>query len=299
MSTKRFLEFSQPLLRGEIISRPNRFIMRVKIGDTIHDSHCPVTGKIFNIDFKHSQKISCLVSQVDSFKKESKRKTQYTVEAISFDPDPENGYGSSVTKTEKQYVGINQIKANRYVEYFLSQNLLPFLPVEPSTTIRREVKIGNSKIDFLVGGNHYLEIKTPLGMATFKETPQSAHIHFLAPNTTRAGSVAGNRLLKHFLQLNEIVTLPPLSTLTDDHLSSLSTFSPWKASVCLVFLYDAPLFQPPASPDRLPVQQVVESCLRDGVSYHQINLRVSPRGVELIETMPLFSDGSVSEKSSG
>jgi sugar fermentation stimulation protein A len=151
MSPKRFFRFSEPLLRGEVLSRPNRFLMMVKIGESVHEAHCPATGKIFNIDFKQSKKIACLVSEVVNSPKR-KRKTNYTVEALSFDLDDENleSCAETETRTERRYVGINQIQANRYIEYFLSQNLLPFVPVEASAYTADIRMLNHSVVVFCV-----------------------------------------------------------------------------------------------------------------------------------------------------
>jgi hypothetical protein len=125
--------------------------MMVKIGESVHEAHCPATGKIFNIDFKQSKKIACLVSEVVNSPKR-KRKTNYTVEALSFDLDDENleSCAETETRTERRYVGINQIQANRYIEYFLSQNLLPFVPVEASAYTADIRMLNHSVVVFCV-----------------------------------------------------------------------------------------------------------------------------------------------------
>lgn len=113
--------------------------MLVEINGKIEKCHCPSTGRIGNIEFKD---IPCLISK----SKSNVRKTNYTVEAIS----PKKGI----------LIGINQTKANSYIEFFLKNNLLKkMIDVKE---LRREVKLNNSKIDFLVNDNCFLEVKTPL-----------------------------------------------------------------------------------------------------------------------------------------
>jgi len=80
------LKFRSKLIEGIIKSRPNRFIMNVQLTGNSESvmCHCPVTGKIGTWNgYINFEDISCLISEaVDS----SKRKTKYTVEAISLDP---------------------------------------------------------------------------------------------------------------------------------------------------------------------------------------------------------------------
>jgi sugar fermentation stimulation protein A len=98
---KKFL-FEEPLVEGLIKSRPNRFIMLVEVNGKVVKCHCPATGRIGGIKFKD---VPCLLSKA----KNKKRKTLYTVEAISLDK-PE--------AKKKSWIGINQNAANKYVEFF-------------------------------------------------------------------------------------------------------------------------------------------------------------------------------------
>lgn len=78
--------------------------------------------------------------------RDPKRKTGYTVEALS------------LSKSGRSWIGINQNAANRYFEYFLRRGAFQRLAIgEP----RREVTLGRSRIDFAVG-DAYIEVKTPL-----------------------------------------------------------------------------------------------------------------------------------------
>ena len=61
--------------------------------------------------------------------------------------------------SDKRWIGINQDAANRYVEHYLCNREFP--DMVGSTEVRREVLLGQSKLDFLVG-DCYLEVKTPL-----------------------------------------------------------------------------------------------------------------------------------------
>ena len=305
---QRIFKFEKELIEGRIISRLNRFIMNVNINEREEKCYCPVTGKIFSINFNNSN-IPCLLSSSssssslslesslqqkkkkknnsdsDSYNesdennkintqintKQTKRKTNWTVEAISFD---------KVETRNKKWIGINQTKTNKYIEYFLSQNQISFLSINnstetnpPSLEIQREVKLGNSRIDFLVG-SHYLEVKTPLTNLCFKE-PIPSHINLIESkkeSSTKSKSQMNNtRLIKHFNELTNHQMKSKLSS---------------KASICLVFMYDAKTFEPPSNPDEV-IDKAVKSSIQQGVTYYQINLSIDPIGVQLIETKPL------------
>lgn len=136
--------FDQKLIPGLIRSRPNRFIMLVEVKGKVEKCHCPSTGRIDNLEFKD---IPCLLSRSN----DPSRKTNYTVEAIV----PEKDF----------VVGINQNKANSYVNLFLSNNLLE--DIIDVKEIKREVPLNKSKIDFLINNNCFLEVKTPLRYLPF------------------------------------------------------------------------------------------------------------------------------------
>lgn len=156
--------FKEGLVKGIIISRPNRFIMLVRVKGKIEKCHCPVTDRIGSIVFKN---IPCLLSKSSS----STRKTSYTVEAI---------------KVDGRLVGINQNQVNKYIEFFFRENMLPKLA---SGTVLREQKLGRSRIDFLVG-NTFVEAKMPL-ISFPNEAPQERFTSF-------------DRLIKHFGDLARV-----------------------------------------------------------------------------------------------
>jgi sugar fermentation stimulation protein A len=128
-------EFKTPLVECLIKSRPNRFIMNVKVNGNIEKWHCPTTGKIGNIVFRD---VPCLLSKSENMS----RKTPYTAEAFS---------------TNNAWIGINQTAVNRYVEHFLKAGLFNGAR-EP---VHREQKLGLSRLDFRVG-RCYIEVKMPL-----------------------------------------------------------------------------------------------------------------------------------------
>ena len=144
-STQPFL-FPEPLREGVILARPNRFIMDVDFGDGAPvRCHCPAVLRIGGLDLAGRP---CLVSDSHN----AKRKMPLTVEAYSLqrpdDPD-------------KRWIGINQNASNRYVEHFLRGGAFAAI-TDPVHDVRREVPLGDSRLDFLVNGDLYLEVKTPL-----------------------------------------------------------------------------------------------------------------------------------------
>jgi sugar fermentation stimulation protein A len=168
------------------------------------------------------------------------RKTSHTVEAISTSGVP------------SRWVGINQTAANRYFEFFLRHGALSRLARGP---VRREVQLGRSRIDFLVG-NTYVEVKTPL--ITLPASDAVARVR-----RTRFDSF--DRLIRHMGELKD------------------SLAAGYKAKIVLCYLYDAKPFAPPP-PDgtNSKILAAASSAEEAGVQRWQVNLRVTRAGVSLI-----------------
>jgi len=315
----RTLAFPKPLLEGVITARPNRFLMKVDLGNGIEiDCHCPTTGKIFDIDFNHqSSPIMCLVSHYldheDNWKHSSTsktkttkkstssskpRKTHYTVEAISLDANDRSN------NNNHQYIGINQMKTNHYIEYFLAQNAFSsFLPITSSSLIEREVKLGQSKLDFRIDQSRFLEIKTPLSLGGLLKYPISPDIVFFGENPTAAtavksettvkklkksmpsSSATNNRLIKHVEELSSLLSITKQQVTVPATISMMP--GPWEAYLCLVYMYDAYPFQPPVENVDMNIAHAVQEAERNGVRYYQINMSIQPSGIELLDYFPL------------
>ncbi len=226
--------FDEELIRGLIKSRPNRFIMMVEINDKLEKCHCPSTVRIGNIEFED---IACLLSE----SKDAKRKTKYTVEAIS--------------PKAKIWIGINQTKANKYIEFFLRNNLLS--KMIDAKEVRREVKLNTSRIDFLVNDNCFLEVKTPLMHLPFgnKKKPNTKFNSF-------------ERLSRHFQDI------------------SLQIKKGQRAIALLCFVYKADRFTPPKS-SNTEIAKVVRKATKRGLENWQINLKIDKKGVSLIDYFKL------------
>ncbi len=166
--------FPGRLAEGTILSRPNRFIMMVRVGRGTARCHCPTTGRIGDIVLRD---VPCLLSK--SAGKE--RKTKYTVEAISLDPP---------SCKNKAWIGINQTRANEYVAFFIRNNMLARMAGKGR--MEREKTLGRSRIDFVIHGpkaDTYIEAKTPLIWL-----PASKSVR----TTTHPRFDSFDRLIKHF-----------------------------------------------------------------------------------------------------
>ncbi len=225
--------FDEQLIKGLIKSRPNRFIMMVEINGKVEKCHCPSTGRIGNIEFKD---IPCLLPKSNN----SARKTGYTVEAII--PD------------KKTIVGINQTKANSYMNFFFENNLLK--KIINVKEIKREVRLNSSRIDFLLNQNCFLEVKTPLIHLPFGDKEPVSKFSSL------------ERLGRHF---NEI---------------SLQIKKGQRAVVVLCYLYDAERFKPPkrANPE---ITKLVDKATSRGLEYWQVNLKLDKKGLSLADYFKL------------
>lgn len=196
--------------------------------------HCPTTGRLGDLQLKG---LPCLYSTSDN----PKRKTAHTVEAIS------------TLGTGDAWVGINQNAANRYFEFFLRKGALSNLA---NGDVKREVKLGKSRIDFQVR-DAYVEVKTPLIVLP----PASGNVQ----RVQRSRFDSFDRLIRHMGELRR----------------SLKKGA--KAKIVLCYLYDANPFRPP-KPDRtnrriLAAARAAEAA---GVERWQVNLKVDNKGVSLI-----------------
>ena len=232
--------FPSKLVEGTIISRPNRFIMVVDVDGQTQECHCPSTGRIGSIRFEG---IPCLLSKSN----DEKRKTKYTVEAFSLD--------LPACKT-KHWIGINQGKANAYVEFFLMAGMMKEL-TGPIKSVRREVKLGDSRVDFLINGRDYLEVKTPL-----KDIHCEGHPRY---QKSTAKFLSFERLIKHFSDVS----------------SSIENGS--RAIFLMCYLYDAPPFEVPV-PDvqEVRIVEAAHAAAVKGVENWQANLHIDENGVEFI-----------------
>ena len=237
--------FRKPLTEGIIKSRPNRFIMNVLVHGKLEKCHCPSTGRIGSIKFEN---IPCLLSLGTT----PGRKTKYTVEAFSLD---EPG------KPKKAWIGINQTKANEYVEFFIKSGLLKNM-LGRVETLKREVALGKSRIDFLINGRDYLEVKTPLMLI-----PTEGHRNYLENKAPLTGF---DRMIKHF----------------EDVSKSINGNS--RAILLLCNIYEAEPFRVPVpkGQENRIIRAARKANLR-GLENWQINLKIEKEGVSLLDCFKL------------
>ncbi len=229
--------FEQPLQEAVLLKRNSQFTMDISINGKVVKAHSPTTNRIGDIDLKN---IACLVSYHD----DPKRKLKYTVEAISLD------------KSNTNWVGINQILSNRLVEFFLETHQLDEM-LSHYDTIQREVTLGESKLDFLVG-NTYLEVKTPL---TTLNVTYGSHIQTkkVAPFSSTDRMVRHIKELTRSLQKNERAILLTVHqyevTLRKEHVRSTN--------------YEE-------------VKSTFEEAIQKGLETWMVDMKFEPDGVSLI-----------------
>jgi sugar fermentation stimulation protein A len=237
--------FPQALLEGVVKSRPNRFIMNVDLEDRVVKSHCPVTGRIGNLVF---DQIPCLLSENDS----PDRKTRFTVEAVSLDP---------IDKKDKSWIGINQTKANDYVDHFIRAGALSAM-LRDVGEVEREVKQGDSRIDFLVNRTVFVEVKTPLFDLPCEGHPSCRASH--------GPLLSFDRMIRHFGDVSRTIAKGR------------------RGILLLCYLYDAKPFQVPMpNPRSVRIQKAARAAGSRGLEHWQLNLHIDEHGVEFVRCFKL------------
>jgi sugar fermentation stimulation protein A len=244
MPAERYV-FEEALEEGLIISRPNRFIMNVSIEGQTQRCHCPTTGRIGDIVFRN---VPCLVQRSN----DTSRSTWGTVEAVSLDPP---GW------EPKTWIGIDQGRANDFVAHFVSSGQLDRL-VGHVRSMRREVKAGDSRIDFLINDEILLEVKTPL---------QLLKVNGYADHSSTEGFTSFERTMRHFTEIA-------------GHIPEGK-----RGIVLLCCLYDAPRFRVPPVNGRMAeeMQAAVRSATMNGLENWQVNLKIDRYGVGLLDCFKL------------
>lgn len=233
--------FDKELQEATIVKRNSQFTMNVDIDGTVVKCHCPATTRIADVDLAG---VKCLVSESDA----PKRKLKYTVEAVSFDnPDSK----------DKNWIGINLILSNRIVEYLLNTHQLDEM-VSDYDEVRREVFLGISKLDFLVG-NTYLEVKTPLTTVNVKYGDK-----IKTKKVTPFSST--DRMVKHVREL--------ASSLKDHERTILLTVQQYEETEIKPHLHSTHYEE---------VKTVMTEAVNKGVESWNINLKFTPTGVSLLK----------------
>lgn len=240
-----FHAFAEPLREGIILARPNRFIMDVELDGEEIRCHCPVVSRIGGLDLADRP---CLVSDSHN----PKRKMPLTVEAFSL---------AHAKDADKSWIGINQNASNRHVEHFLRQGALDAV-TGPVDSLRREVSLGQSRLDFLVNNGLYLEVKTPLVQI---QTEVPAYVGRL-PETPFSST---ERAMRHLRELADSLK---------DH---------ERAVILYCLYYDNFGFRFYHGTTYDEVMATVEACRKAGVELWQADFAVSPQGVRLQGAHPM------------
>lgn len=231
--------FENELIEGIIVKRKSQFTMVVIINGEEVVCHCPTTGRIGNIETKN---IACLLSK----SKDPKRKTPYTVEAVSAD---------NLNEQNKNWIGINQILSNKLVEYFFETHQLDEI-VSDYSEIRREVNLGISKLDFLVGDT-YLEVKTPLTTLQVKY-----------------GSDVKTKPITPFSSTDRFVK----------HINELASSLKEHERAILLTVYQYEITEPKErqkSAHYTEVSAVIQEAKKKGLEAYEISMKFAKDGVEL------------------
>jgi sugar fermentation stimulation protein A len=251
MNVERYT-FAESLDEGLIISRPNRFIMNVSADGKVRRCHCPTTGRIGDIVFKN---VPCLVQRSTDLN----RSTWGTVEAVSLDPPG---------KEQKSWIGINQGRTNDIVAYFIGSGQLENM-MGKVRTVRREVRMGDSRIDFLVNDDILLEVKTPLHMLMVEGYPS---------HSSTEGFTSFERTMRHFTEISE-------------HIPEGK-----RGIVLLCHLFHAPRFRVPSAKGKMAAEMkaAVRNATLKGVENWQANFELDSNGVRLLDCfkLDLFHEGA-------
>lgn len=233
--------FDKALQEARIVKRNSQFTMNIEMDGEIIKAHCPATTRIGDVDLAG---VACLLSKSD----DPKRKLKYTVEAVSFDnPDT----------ADKNWVGINLILSNRIVEFLLNTHQLDEM-VSDYDEVKREVFLGVSKLDFLVG-NTYLEVKTPLTTVNVKYGDQ-----IKTKKVTPFSST--DRMVRHVKEL--------ASSLKDHERAILLTVQQYEETDVKPHLHSTHYEE---------VKAVMSEAVAKGVESWNISLRFTPTGVSLLK----------------
>lgn len=232
--------FEKKLIEAVVVGRNSQFTMNIELNGEVIKAHCPATTRIGDVDLAG---VACLVSKCE----DPKRKLKYTVEAVSFDtPDAE----------DKNWIGINLILSNRIVEFLLNTHQLDEM-VSDYNEVKREVFLGKSKLDFLVG-NTYLEVKTPLTTVNVKYGDK-----IKTKKVTPFSST--DRMVRHVGEL--------AASLKDHERAILLTVHQYEETEVKPHLY---------STHYKEVKAAMTEAIEKGVESWTINLKFTPIGVSLL-----------------
>ena len=229
-------KFEKPLVKGLMVKRNSQFTATVTVKGETLIAHVTTTNRIGDIVIKN---IPCLLS----YHSDKNRKYNYDIDAVLLSDD-------------ENWVGINQILSNKLVEFFLKTNQLSKM-VE-GNGIQREVKLGNSKIDFKVG-NTYIEVKSPLTTINVKYS-KNIKTRPHPPFTVT------ERFEKHIKELTK--------ALKDDEKAILLTVNQYIPTEIKPHL---------KSTHYNEIKKIMKKAIDSGIEVWNIDLKFTPEGVSLYD----------------
>ena len=134
--------------------------------------------------------------------------------------------------------------------------------VEKSDTVKREQRLGNSKLDFLVG-NTYIEVKTPLQnlQVEIKE-------HIAMKKVSKFNSF--ERFIKH---INELA-----GSLKENE----------RAIFLTCFIYENPGYK--VNKKNSYIKDQVQAYIKRGIEIWQVDLKITPTEVSLVKYFETTND---------
>ena len=234
-SNNKMFKFEKPLIKATLIKRNTQFTAEVELDGENITVHVPNTGRIGDVNLKN---IPCLLSYHD----DKKRKYNYSLD------DDDN------------WVGINQILSNKLVQYFLETNQLSEMidTKESDESILREVKLGNSILDFKVG-NNYIEVKTPLMMVSVKYGKN-------IKTRPKSPSSSTERFSKHIKELAE--------SLKKEERAILLIVNQYQVTEKKEFQNDTYFKK---------VKKVIKDSIKKGIEIWNLELNFTPEGVSIYQ----------------
>ena len=234
--TDKMYKFDKPLVKGLMVKRNSQFTATVIVNGETLTAHVTTTNRIGDIVIKN---IPCLLS----YHSDKKRKYNYDIDAVLLSDD-------------ENWVGINQILSNKLVEFFLKTHQLNKMVEDDE--ISREVKLGNSKIDFKVG-NTYIEVKSPL---------TTINVKYGKNIKTRPHSpfTATERFEKHIQELTK--------ALKDDEKAILLTVNQYIPTEIKPHLKSTHYDE---------IKKIMKKAIDSGIEVWNIDLKFTPEGVSLYD----------------
>lgn len=171
------------IVHGMFLSRPNRFLAKVKIGGAVHTVHVKNTGRCKEILVPGAE----VILEFHPDAKETGRKTEYSLIAVY--------KGSMLINMDSQ--APNQVAA----EWLTSGGFTKETGI-PVEQVRREVRYGNSRFDLAFVGDGkpcFMEVKGVTleedGVASFPDAPTERGIKHMQELADAAAHGFGAYLL--------------------------------------------------------------------------------------------------------